>query len=170
MVIDSDRIYLREEVLISAVRWKYGLYVLCMCQKVAHTILLCYVYRDHTFVYPKILAKIHSTKTMCIKHQYYSLTHIIFILSWIVISPSIIIRFLLLVRPKEYDYHARQRVSYFILRSDLYRAIKSTLRGSLGTRGQVNFERLRAQLLGLSFALSVFVLVVVGSTDRSRDL
>ena len=128
-----------------------------MCQKVAHTIFLFYVYRDHTFVYREILAKIHSTETMCIKRQYYSLTHIISIISLIVISPSIIICFLLLVRPIEYDYHARPRVSKFVLRRYLDCALKSTLRGSLGMHNQVNFKRLRAQLFGFSLALSVFV-------------
>ena len=64
-----------------------------MCQKVAHTILF-YVYHDHTFVNCKILAKIHLTKTMCIVCQYYTLTHIIIIISLIVASPLIIIHFL----------------------------------------------------------------------------
>ena len=128
MVIDPDCIYLREEVLIPVVQGKQGLYVLCMCQNVAHTTLLFFVYRDHTFVYREILAKIHLTETMCVKHQYYSLTHIILIISSIVISPLILIRFLLLVQPKEYNYHARKRVSKFILRSYLDCAIKSTLR------------------------------------------
>ena len=140
-----------------------------MCQKVAHTILLFYVYRNHTFVYPKILAKIHSTKTMCI-NQCYTLTHIILIISLIFISPSIIIHFLLLVQPKVHDYHARKHVSKFILRSYLDCALKSTLRGSLGMRDQVNFKRLQAQLLGLLFALSVFVLIVIGSTYCMQDL
>jgi len=135
-----------------------------MCQKLAHTILLCYVYRDHTFVYREILAKIHSTETMCVKHQYYSLTHIISIISLIVISPLIIIRFLLLVRPKEYDYHARKRVSYFILRSDLDRAIKSTLRGSLGTRGQVNFKKVFAR------AREYLFVMVLGSVEMRYKL
>ena len=67
-------------------------------------------------------------------------THVILIISSIAISPSIIICFFLLVCPKEYDYHAKKRVSKFILRSYLDCMIKSTLKGSLGLHDQVNFK------------------------------
>ena len=92
-------------------------------------------------MYREILAKIHSAEMMCVEYQCYTLTHIILIISLIVISHSIIIHFLLLVQPKEYDYHARKCMSKFILRSYLDRAIKSTLRVFLEMHDQANFKR-----------------------------
>jgi len=115
---------------------------ICCTRQIGH---ICFVY------VPK--SGTHHTFVLCVSQPYFcisqnigkdtfdrddvrqaSILHfnfcIILIISLIVTSPSIIICFLLLVRPKEYDYHARKCVIRCILRSYLDRVIKSTLRGS----------------------------------------